>query len=208
MAWKLYAPYVQRRLVRSGMSPEQAVRHIVDRHELASKHLDLEMRERPVVYGRQPSWHKYNVIGGWPKRIKSNLIHINPLVTTGMNADFDGDTLNVHLPSMPESVQDAKEKLMASKQLFSMKDRTRVMPLPKQEMILGLYKAQRRPSNKVFHFPDENTALSAIKHGKISLSDEVTIGRQKFTISGTPEPSLNGLPEDIESREALSELKA
>jgi hypothetical protein len=44
---------------------------------MADKHLSLEMKERPVVYGRQPSWHKYNVIGGWPKRIEGNMIRIN-----------------------------------------------------------------------------------------------------------------------------------
>jgi hypothetical protein len=109
-------------------------------------------------------------------------------------------------------VQDAKEKLMASKQLFSMKDRTRVMPLPKQEFVLGLYHAQRRPSNKVFHFPDEHAALDAIKHGKISLSDEVTIGRHQFTISPPPTPKLEESQapwqQEDAQRETASELKA
>jgi len=82
MAWKLYSPYIQRRLVRNGMSPEQAVKYIADRHEQASRALDQEMGVRPVVYGRQPSWHKYNVVGGWPKRIPGNMIRINALVTT------------------------------------------------------------------------------------------------------------------------------
>ena len=94
MAWKLYAPYVQRRLVRGGMTPGEAVKHIGDKHPLARKQLELESQERPVVYSRAPAWHKFNVIGGWPKILKdSKTIMINPLVTTGLGADFDGNCL-------------------------------------------------------------------------------------------------------------------
>lgn len=175
MMWTLYAPYVQRGLVRSGMSPEDALRAIRDRSDPAAKMLDAQAKTRPVMYSRAPSWHKFNVIAGYPKRIKGDMIRINPLVTTGLNADFDGDTLNVHLPSMPEAVQDAKEKLMPSKMLFSIKDRNKVMPVPKQEFIMGLFNAQRRVAKKQHVFPDEASALAAIKTGQVALSDEVTI---------------------------------
>ena len=92
MAWKTFAPYIQRRLVRAGMGPADAVRHIQDRSSMAAKHLDMEMLERPVIYSRAPSWHKFNIIGGWAKRIPGSSIMINPLVTTGLAGDFDGDS--------------------------------------------------------------------------------------------------------------------
>lgn len=174
--WSLYSPYVQRSLVRAGMSPEQSLTSIRDRADAASKALDRELVERPVVYSRAPSWHKFNVIAGRPKRIKGDMIRINPLVTTGLNADFDGDTLNIHLPSLPETVQEAKEKLMPSRMLFSIKDRSKVMPTPKQEFIMGLYNAQRRPARKVHNFPTEAAALAAIRSGQVAMSDEVKIG--------------------------------
>lgn len=179
MMWTLYAPYIQRGLVRSGMSPEEALRAIRDRTQPAERMLDAQAKARPVMYSRAPSWHKFNVIAGYPKRIKGDMIRINPLVTTGLNADFDGDTLNVHLPSMPEAVQDAKEKLMPSKMLFSIKDRNKVLPVPKQEFIMGLFNAQRRPAKKAHVFPDEASALAAIKAGQVALSDEVTIKGSK-----------------------------
>lgn len=173
--WTLYSPYVQRALVRSGMSAEQALRSIRDKTEAASRMLDREAAQRPVVYSRAPSWHKFNIIAGYPKRIQGDMIRINPLVTTGLNADFDGDTINVHLPALPESVQESKEKLLPSKMLFSIKDRQKVMATPKQEFIMGLYNAQRRPARKVVDFPDEASALAAIKNGQVAMSDEVTI---------------------------------
>jgi hypothetical protein len=176
--WEMLAPHVQRRLVRGGMTPSEALKAIKERTGHASKALDIELsREhgRPIIYSRAPSWHKYNVVAGWAKRIPGNTVRINNLVTTGLNADFDGDTLNVHAPASPDAVKDAKEKLMPSKMLFSIKDPDKVVPLPKQEMILGLFTAQRRPAKRVFDFPDEQTALAAIRSGKVSMSDEVTI---------------------------------
>ena len=91
--WKLYAPYIQRSLVRSGMNPEQSLRAIQDRTSLASRALDVELNDRPVVYSRAPSWHKFNVIGGYAKRIPGDMFRVNPLVTTGMNMDFNGDSV-------------------------------------------------------------------------------------------------------------------
>ena len=173
--WTLYAPYLQRSLVRSGMTPEQALRAIRDKAEPASRALNLELCERPVIYSRAPSWHKFNVIAGYPKRIQGDMIRVNPLVTTGLNADFDGDTINVHLPSLPDTVDEAKQKLLPSRMLFSIKERGKVMPTPKQEFILGLYNAQRRTARKVVDFPDEASALKAIRAGQVAMSDEVTI---------------------------------
>lgn len=176
MLWKIYSPYIQRRLVRGGMTAEESVRHIRDQSEHASRQLDAEIKERPVIYSRAPSWHKFNVIAGYPKRIPGNTIMINPLVTTGMTADFDGDQINVHVPAMHDSVDDAKEKLMPSKMLFSIKDRTKVVPTPKQESVLGVYQAQHRPARNTHIFPDEKSALAAIQTGKVKMSDEVHIG--------------------------------
>ena len=96
MAWKLYAPYIQRRLVRGGIHSSDAVKMIRDRDERASHHLDAEIAERPVIFSRAPSWHKFNVVGANVHRIKSSAIAVNPFVTTGSNLDFDGDSLDCY----------------------------------------------------------------------------------------------------------------
>lgn len=64
---------------------------------------------------------------------------------------------------------------MSSWMLFSIKDWKKVMPTSKQEFILGLHNAQRRPARKVVDFPDEASALRAVKAGQVALSDEITI---------------------------------
>jgi DNA-directed RNA polymerase beta' subunit len=176
MAWKLYAPYIQRRLVRAGRSPGDAVMAIRDKAEHARHAMDLEAKERPVIYSRSPAWHRYNVVAGYPKIIDGNTVMISPLVTNGHNADFDGDAMNVQLPSLPEAVDDAKNKLLPSKMLFSIKKRGDVVPVPTQEFILGLYTSQKSKPQARYRFNSREEALRAIKSGKVKLSDDIVIG--------------------------------
>lgn len=175
MAWTMYAPYIQRRLVQNGMSPASALQNIKDRTDYARKALDKEVTERPVIYSRAPSWHKFNVLAGRPKLIEGNTIAINPLVTTGLNADFDGDAMNLHVPSQHDAVDEAWKKLMPSKMLFSIRNQDQVVPIPKQELILGLYTANRRDAKAKHTFATEEEALKAIRNGSVNLSDEVEI---------------------------------
>lgn len=175
MAWVMYAPYIQRRLVQNGMSSVSALENVKNRTDHARKVLDKEVMDRPVIYSRAPSWHKFNVLAGRPKLIEGNTIAINPLVTTGLNADFDGDAMNLHVPSHPDAVQEAKEKLMPSRMLFSIKNQEQVVPIPKQELILGLYTANKRDSKAKHQFNSEEEAIKAIRSGAISLSDDVEI---------------------------------
>jgi DNA-directed RNA polymerase beta' subunit len=91
MAWKMYGPYIQRRLLRSGMSSMGALQHVADRSPHAEKALHTEMGERPVIYSRAPAWHKYNVLSGWPRLTDGDDIQTNPYVSTGLSLDHDGD---------------------------------------------------------------------------------------------------------------------
>lgn len=175
MAWKLYAPFIQRRLVRSGHSPADAVKAILDKNPLARQHLDKEMLERPTMYSRAPAWHKFNAVGGWGKIIPGTTIMINPLVGTGLSADHDGDQMNIHVPGLPDAVKDVRDRLMPSRMLFSIKDPEKVVPVPKHEFVLGLYQAKHRIPKQAHQFPNQAAALSAINSGKVNLSDEVTI---------------------------------
>lgn len=74
MAYKMYAPYIQRRLRMGGMSDVEALRHTKDRDEYAKKALEKEMLERPVVYSRAPAWHKFSVLSAYPKLVEGNAI--------------------------------------------------------------------------------------------------------------------------------------
>ena len=177
MAWGIYSPYIQKRLVHRGYSLADAIIATDERSDDASIALKEELKVRPVVYSRPPAWHKFNVIAAKPKLTDNKAISISTYVTDGLNADFDGDAMAVHAPSLPASVKEAYEKLMPSKMLFSIRDPERVMPKPKHEQILGLYRAQSAPAKAKHVFATEEEALKAIKENKIRLSDEVVIGK-------------------------------
>lgn len=195
MAWTMYAPYTQRRLVQSGMKLGDALLNINERTPTALKALETEMSKRPVIYSRAPSWHKFNVIAGRPKLVDGSTIMINPLITVGMNADFDGDAMNLHVPSQDDAVQEAWDKLMPSKMLWSIRDQDKVMPQPRQEMILGLYTANQRPSKNSHIFNTQEDALKAIKAGHIELSDNVEILDTNFNKPKPPVPGATDNPD-------------
>lgn len=91
MAFKMYAPYIQRRLKMSGMSDSEALRHTKERDDMAKRALEKEMEVRPVVYSRAPAWHKFSILGGKPRLVEGNAIKVNPYVAKGQGADYDGD---------------------------------------------------------------------------------------------------------------------
>lgn len=178
-AWKLYGSYIQRRLVRSGLSPAAALKHVKDRTPQAFKALESEMGVRPVVATRSPAWHKFNVIGANPRLVDGDAIRINTWVTDGLTADFDGDTMSIHLPSTDEAVRDVRERMMPDKMLWSVKDRDKVVPSLKHEQIIGTSLGSSLPIKNKHTFGTEEDALRAIETGQIDLNDDVTIDPYK-----------------------------
>lgn len=173
MAWDMYKTYVMRRLVRRGMNRREALKHLVERSKHARDALLEEMQDRHVIYSRSPAWHKFNIISAEPQLIDGDTIQISPFVAPGLGADYDGDTVNLHVPASPEGVAEARDLLKPSKMLFSIKDRDQVVPKLVQEQVLGPFAASRRPARAVHRFPSREEALRAIRHGRISLRDEV-----------------------------------
>jgi len=84
-AWTLYRPFITRRLVRSGMPRVAALKAVTDRSERATKALQTEISERPVIITRAPVLHRYGVMAFWPQLTSSNTLEIPPLVTGGFS---------------------------------------------------------------------------------------------------------------------------
>lgn len=186
-AWTTYADYIQRNLVRAGMAPAMALRQVKDRTPFALKALEMEMSRRPVVYSRSPAWYRFNVIAARPRLVEGDALRISPFVTTGLGADFDGDTANFHVPATDAGIRDAYDKLMPSKMLWSIRESNEVIPVVKHEQVLQMFHSSVKPSTQAHRFADENEALAAIKDGRVQLEDEIEIGP----------PSQNTLPQEV-----------
>lgn len=177
MAFTVYKRFVERRLVRNGMNPVEAVRSVREQAPEAKRALLQEMEVRPVSYHRAPVLHKYGHIGGWPKLVKGDVIKVSPFVIKGLGMDFDGDTANIHVPVYDKEIEDVRERMMPSKNLLSAKD-FQVHYKPEREFHVGLWQAthgQPRESDRERVFDDINAVRRAFAKGEISAHDKVTI---------------------------------
>lgn len=174
-AWTIYRPFIIRRLIRQGMPAQEAAKAVASQSPVAKKSMLAEMGERPVMINRAPSLHKYNFMAAWPVLSQSKTLQIPPVVTPGFGADFDGDTMNYHVPVDDEAVKDAIEKMMPSRNLKSVRD-FKVHYLPRNEFLMGLHLASAAKNKKeprIFH--SKQDVISAYKRGEIHAGDPVQI---------------------------------
>jgi DNA-directed RNA polymerase subunit beta' len=146
MAWKLFEPFVVKELRNHGKSPNQALDEIKGKTELARKALDIVMKDRKVLLNRAPSLHKFSVMAFKPKVVSGKAIKIPPLVVSGYNADFDGDTMTVHVPVSEDANKEA-ERMLPSRNLFQ-PGTGKLMIKPSQEAQLGLFHMSKTPQGR------------------------------------------------------------
>ena len=176
IAWKLFGAHTMGRMVRAGMSPEQAALNIERKTDYAKKFLLQEMDYRPVMLNRAPSLHKFNTMAFKPRLVAGDGIMVSPLVVKPFNMDFDGDATNIHVPISPKAVDEAKTKLMPSQNLFDLKQK-RVHYVPSQEFTLGIYNStQQNATKRGVKFKTSQDAIQAYASGEIDIDTPVEIG--------------------------------
>ena len=134
-AWTVYKPTIVRRLVKRGMSRLQAARAVEERSGPARQALLKEMDSGVVVVNRAPTLHKYGMMAARPKLTKGNSLRVSPLVVGGFGADFDGDAMQYHVPTTDDAKNEALEKMLPSRNLFSASN-FKVLYTPSQELSL------------------------------------------------------------------------
>jgi len=81
--------------------------------------LDELAKQYVVLLNRAPSLHRLSMLAFRPRfHDGENVIRLNPYVCAPFNADFDGDTMAVHLPMLESSRREA-EQMFPSKALRS-----------------------------------------------------------------------------------------
>ena len=198
-ALTLFRPFMVKKMVDIG-----AAKHELDAQEILGKKesgkdkqvlkaLDLVMEERPVLMKRDPALHKHSVQGFNARRVPGKAIQIHPLVTSGYNADFDGDAMSVYVPITNDAVAEAR-KMMPSNNLFN-EATGKVTHVPSLESALGLYKMSLMTGDGKKRMNDQASVLKAVETGKLGMTDVVTVkGVGKTTAgrimlaSAVPEP--------------------
>lgn len=175
-AWDLYADFVVRKMVRNGWKVPDAVKAVSDRTKAARPYLEQVAQERPVIVTRAPALHKYSVMAFTPRLVKGHSLQLPPPVLEPFNADHDGDTLSYYVPVSDKAVQEAREKMMPSRNLLSARW-FKAHYIPEEDYIMGAWLASRREGNKpVGGFKTPEEAIAAYKAGRIKATDPVMIG--------------------------------
>jgi len=143
VAWKVFEPHVRRKMAQVGMDSLSINNHIENRTDTAKQFLDTAMKEIPVVINRAPSLHKHNMTGHYAKISPDNAMRISPLIEIGQNADYDGDQLAVHVPLTQKAIDDVKNKIMASKQLFGARNNDNLVMKIDLDPHIGFYHATK-----------------------------------------------------------------
>jgi DNA-directed RNA polymerase subunit beta' len=140
MALELFKSHVLCELIKRDIAPHiKVARKIVENADaIVWDVLEDIVKAHPILLNRAPTLHRLGIQAFYPILIESKAIKIHPLVTPAFNADFDGDQMGVYVPLNKNSVLEAKEIIMSSKNLLSPQNGRPVMT-PTQEIVLGLY---------------------------------------------------------------------
>jgi len=176
MLWTMYEKTLISNLVRNGYSALQANKMVKDRHPAAQIQLQKEVQSRPVIINRAPTLHRYSMVAAYPKPVPGKTIRVNPFVEEGMNADYDGDTMMLHVPVGSSAIEEARGMTL-SNLLYSDKSKQDLLVFPQHEAIMGIAHASSLDEkNKPVKFKNSGDAMKAYREGKISLGTRVQIG--------------------------------
>jgi DNA-directed RNA polymerase subunit beta' len=175
MLWSTYSKFIMKGLVGQGHKPLDAAKMIEERHSLAKNVLDIELQKRPVFVNRAPSLHKHNFVAAYPVPVAGKSLRVNPFMERGQNLDYDGDTMQIHVPVTDKAVEEARQ-LTLSNLLFSDRSRDDLMVFPQHEAILGTYIATARVEpGAAKKFKTKAEAMEAYRKGEISMNTPIEI---------------------------------
>jgi DNA-directed RNA polymerase subunit beta' len=140
MALELYRPFVISRLVSQEYAANiKGARRLIERNRPEVwETLEEVIKDRPVLLNRAPTLHRLGIQAFEPILIEGSAIQLHPLVTTAFNADFDGDQMAVHVPLSQKAVTEARELMLASKNLLKPASGEPIIS-PSKDMVLGVY---------------------------------------------------------------------
>ena len=133
--------------------------------------LDRVVKGKVVLLNRAPTLHRLGIQAFYPVLVSGKAIKIHPLVCAAFNADFDGDTMSVHLPLSCKAQKESERLVLATRNLLAPSNGNPIS-LPSQEMIIGLHYMTKmrkfaRGSNTVFS--NEKEVIAAYEAGAIDL---------------------------------------
>ncbi|WP_051586187.1 DNA-directed RNA polymerase subunit beta' [Mycoplasmopsis lipofaciens] len=180
MATKLFEPWIIRELIKGDNninSIKAGKRFVENLDPIIWPYVEKAIEGRPVLLNRAPTLHRLSIQAYEPVLIRGKAIKLHPLSCTPFNADFDGDQMAVHVPISDEAVREARELMLASKNILGPKDGEPIIN-PGQDIVLGIYYLTMEKANakgEGRYFGSYNELLTAYENKIVSLHSRVVL---------------------------------
>ena len=179
MALELFRPFVIAELLRKELAynVKGANKLIEEGREEVWAALEKVVRDKLVLLNRAPTLHRLGIQAFKPLLIEEEVIRLHPLVCKAFNADFDGDQMAVYVPLSEEAQQEARERILSSRNLLKPATGTPIVS-PTKDIVLGCYwitklKEGAKGEGKIFS--SKNEAILAYHTGAIDLRAKVKV---------------------------------
>ena len=184
MAIELFKPFVMKELVERGKANNiKSARKMVDRaNDDVWDVLEDVIKDHPVLLNRAPTLHRLGIQAFSPVLVEGRAIKLHPLCCTAFNADFDGDQMAVHLPLSQEAQEEARNLMLAAKNLMKPSD-GRPVTVPTQDMVLGSYYLTITKDGEPGEggiYRDFNEALMAYQEEIITVHSAIKVRHTKI----------------------------
>ncbi|GMO15512.1 MAG: DNA-directed RNA polymerase subunit beta' [Mycoplasmoidaceae bacterium] len=195
IALKILKPFIISRLIATSDEFGNTINPIADNIKDAEKIIIARddriwpivqsiIKERPVILNRAPSLHKLSISAFEIKLTDGKAIRLHPLVTQGFNADFDGDTMAVHLPLSNEAVNEARGMILSINNLITPKDGKPTIS-PTIDIPLGIFyltsARQLKEFPDVIAFSSLEEIKSALLANKLSVQSIIAVSSNMYS---------------------------
>ncbi len=189
MALELFKPFLIGRIIAkseagiltdegAAFNVHSARRLIESKQPVVYDILDEVIQDKYVLLNRAPTLHRLSFLAFKPSLVEGKAIQLHPLVCRAFNADFDGDQMAVHLPITVRGQEEAKNLMVASKNLLKPASGDLIMGAH-QDMILGAYyltnitieKSQKETAS----FSSPNEAKMAFDQKQIEVGEKINV---------------------------------
>ncbi len=178
MALELFRPFVISELLKREMAfnIRGASRLIDDGIPEVWAILEQVIKNKRVLLNRAPTLHRLSIQAFKPVLIEGNAIQVHPLVCSPYNADFDGDTMSVHVPLSEEAQKEAEEIMESSKNILKPGSGDPTVTNKMLDIVLGAYWMTKNVTGeqgegKIFGAPED--VIAALNHDAIAYRAKI-----------------------------------
>ncbi len=189
IAMELFKPFLMGRIIsksESGVLNEDdqcfnvhsARRLIESKKPIVYDILEEVIADKYVLLNRAPTLHRLSFLAFKPTLVEGKAIQIHPLVCRAFNADFDGDQMAVHLPITIKGQDEAKNLMLATRNLLKPASGEIIMSGGTLDIILGSYyltMMNPQTTKELKSFASTSDAIMALDNNIIELQQPIKV---------------------------------